>query len=96
MGDAIVVALGALIGVLGSFPPAVLFEGALRRSAHVNLAAGIVSIAISFLTLLAALFIGYVLNPDVFEAFAVALVASFLAFWGVEAVRGWRAANDRA
>lgn len=95
MGLALSVALGALVGCVGSLPPAILFEGALRGNAHVSLAAGVVSIAISFLTLLAALFLGYLVSPDGFLTYAVALVASFLVVWTVEAVRGWYAANRR-
>lgn len=96
MGQAIAAVLGVLAALIGSIPPAVLFEGALRKGARTSLAAGIVSIAISFLTLLVALFLGYALAPEAFLVFAMALVVSFLALWGIEAVRAWRAANGRA
>lgn len=92
---ALSVALGVLVACVGSLWSVFLFERALRGSVRVSLAVGVASIAVSFLTLLAVLFLGYLLASEEFPAYAIALVASFLVLWTVEAVRGWRAANGR-
>lgn len=85
--------VGALVGAVGCVPAAVLFERALKRGAKVSVTAGIASVMVSYLMLLAALVVAYVVDADDFLAFACSMVASFLLVWAVEAVRGWRAAN---
>lgn len=88
--------VGGLVGVVGCVPAAILFEGALRRGARVSVTAGIASVMVSYLMLLVALLVVYVVADgagDEFLVFACSMVALFLLFWAVEAVRAWRAAN---
>lgn len=99
MGFPTAVIVGGLVGVVGCVPSAVLFERALKRGARVSVAAGIVSVMVSYLMLLVALVVAYVVMgsaDDGFLAFACSMVALFLLFWAVEAVRAWRAANGGA
>ncbi|MBM6774695.1 hypothetical protein [Olsenella profusa] len=93
MGLPAALIVGGLVGVAGCVPAAVLFERALKRGAKVSVAAGIASVMVSYLALLLALAVAYALAEDVFLAFACSMVALFLLFWAVEAVRAWRAAN---
>ena len=92
----VAVAAGVLFGLLGCVAPAVLFERALRGSRAVSLAAGLAAVTVSFLTLTVVLLVVYTATNAGFLEFGCALVAAFLLFWGVEAIRAWRAANGRA
>lgn len=95
MDPQVAVVAGALFGLLGCVAPAVLFERALRGSRAVSLAAGIAAVGVSFLTLTVVLLVVYTATNAGFLEFGCALVAAFLLFWGVEAIRAWRAANGR-
>lgn len=96
MEPQVAVVAGVLFGLLGCVAPAVLFERALRGSRAVSLAAGLAAVAVSFLTLTVVLLVVYTATNAGFLEFGCALVAAFLLFWGVEAIRAWRAANGRA
>ena len=95
MEPQVAIVAGALFGLLGCVAPAVLFERALRGSRAVSLAAGIAAVGVSFLTLTVVLLVVYTATNAGFLEFGCALVAAFLLFWGVEAIRAWRAANGR-
>lgn len=92
----VAVAAGVLFGLLGCVAPAVLFERALRGSRTVSLAAGLAAVGASFLTLTVVLIVVYTATNAGFLEFGCALVAAFLLFWSIEAIRAWRAANGRA
>ena len=93
MDFSVAVVAGALFGLLGCVAPAMLFERALRGGACPSLAAGIAAVGVSFVTLTVVLLVVYTATDTGFLEFGSSMVASFLLFWGVEAVRGWRAAN---
>lgn len=84
---------GALFGLLGCVAPALLFERALRGGAVPSLASGIAAMGVSFVTLTVVLLVVYTATDTGFLEFGSSMVAALLLFWGVEAVRGWRAAN---
>ena len=86
---------GALSGLLGCVAPAALFERALRGDAPVSLAAGIAAVFASFMTLTVVLLVVYLVTSEHFLEFGIAMVASYLLLWVVEAARAWRAANAR-
>ena len=86
---------GALVGLLGCVAPAALFERALRGRAPVSLAAGMAAVLVSFLTLTVVLLVVYLATSEHFLEFGIAMVASYLLLWVVEAARAWRAANAR-
>ena len=96
MDPQVAVVSGALFGLMGCVAPAVLFERALRGSRAVSLAAGIAAMGVTFLTLTVVLLVVYTATNTGFLEFGCALVAAFLLFWGVEAIRAWRAANGRS
>ena len=96
METQVAVASGAFFGLLGCVAPAVLFERALRGRPGATLASGLAAVIVSFLTLTVVLLVVYTATNTGFLEFGCALVASFLLFWGVEAIRAWRAANGRA
>lgn len=93
MDFSVAVIAGAFFGLMGCMAPAVLFERALRGDACPSLAAGIAAVGASFVTLTAVLLVVYTATDAGFLEFGSSMVASLLLFWGVEAVRGWRAAN---
>lgn len=93
MDVTVAVIAGALFGLLGCAAPGALFERALRGSRAVSLAAGLTAVGVSFLTLTVVLLVVYTATDAGFLEFGSSMVVSFLLFWGVEAVRGWRAAN---
>ena len=93
MDFSVAVIVGALFGLLGCVAPAVLFERALRGGVGLSLASGIAAIGASFVTLAVVLLVVYTATDTGFLEFGSSMVASLLLFWGVEAVRGWRAAN---
>ena len=95
MDFSVAVIAGAFFGLMGCMAPAVLFERALRGDACPSLAAGIAAVGASFVTLTAVLLVVYTATNAGFLEFGCALVAAFLLFWGVEAIRAWRAANGR-
>lgn len=95
MDQATAVAAGVLFGLLGCLAPALLFERALRTGTRVSVGAGIASILASFLVMSCAILAVRLLAGSGFVEFGFSMVASFLLFWGVEAVRAWRAANGR-
>ena len=93
MDFSVAVIAGALFGLMGCVAPAMLFERALRGGACPSLAAGIAAVGVSFVTLTAVLLVVYTATDAGLLEFGSSMVASLLLFWGVEAVRGWRAAN---
>ena len=95
MDPQVAIASGALFGLLGCVAPAALFERALRGGSEVSLAAGLAAVGASFLMLTVVLLAVYLFADAGFLEFGCALVGSFLLFWGVEAIRAWRAANGR-
>ena len=90
------IASGVLFGLLGCVAPAALFERALRGRPGATLASGLAAVIVSFLTLTVVLLVVYTATNTGFLEFGCALVAAFLLFWGIEAIRAWRAANGRA
>ncbi len=91
----VAVAFGALFGLMGCVAPAALFERALAGGAGVSLGMCMASILVSLVALTVILLVVYTAASAGFLEFGCAMVASFLLFWAVEAVRGWRAANGR-
>ncbi len=89
------VAVGIVCGLAGCIPPALLFTRALRSEGErsVSVAKGLVAIEVSFLLQTAAVFVVYRMAESAVLAFGCAMVGSFLAFWGVESVRGLRVAR---
>ena len=75
--------------------PRILFERALKKGKRVSVSLGVVSILASFLMLSLALLAVRILAAEKVLPFGCAMVAAFLLFWAVEAVRGWMAANGR-
>ena len=96
MDPQVAVVSGALFGLMGCVAPAVLFERALRGNRAVSLAAGLAAMGVTFLTLTVVLLVVYTATNTGFLEFGCALVAAFLLFWGVEAIRAWRATNGRS
>lgn len=93
MVEAAVVALGVAVGVLGAMPPALLFEQALRKVRPVSVAAGLLSIMVSFAMLSAAVFVVWLASCKDVLVFGAAEASSFLLVWVVEAARAWRDAQ---
>ena len=89
MEGAQAVFFGAILGLLGALPPAVLFERALRKARTPSIAAGLVSIAVSFVILAGALFLAKSLLHADALLFGCAEVTAFLLVWVFEAVRAW-------
>ena len=96
MDPQVAVVAGVLFGLLGCVAPAVLFERALRGGPGVSLASGIAAVGVSFFSLTVVLFVVYTATNAGFLEFGCALVAAFLLFWGIEAIRAWRVANGRS
>lgn len=96
MEPQVAIASGVLFGLLGCVAPAALFERALRGRPGATLASGLAAVIVSFLTLTIVLLVVYTATNTGFLEFGCALVAAFLLFWGIEAIRAWRAANGRA
>lgn len=96
MEPQVAIVSGALFGLMGCVAPAVLFERALRGSRAVSLAAGLAAMGVTFLTLTVVLLVVYTATNTGFLEFGCALVAAFLLFWSIEAIRAWRAANVRS
>ena len=86
---------GVLFGLMGCLAPAVLFERALAGGAGVSLGMCLASILVSLVMLTVVLLVVYTAAGTGFLEFGCAMVVSFLLFWAVEAVRGWRSANGR-
>lgn len=86
-------AAGAILGLLGCVAPALLFERALRGGIRVSVGSGLAGILVSFLFLTGALLAAYLASGERLLEFGSSMVVSFLAFWGIEAGRAWRAAN---
>ena len=93
MDFSVAVIAGALFGLLGCAAPAALFERALRGGAGLSLASGIAAVGASMVSLSVVLLVVYTATGTGFLEFGSSMVASFLLFWVIEAVRGWRAAN---
>lgn len=89
------VTAGILCGLIGCAAPGFLFERALKKGTRVSVSLGAVSILASFLLLSLALVVVRVVAAEKLLPFGCAMVAAFLLFWAVEAVRGWMAANGR-
>jgi hypothetical protein len=97
----LVIAVGVICGLAGALPPAYLFEVALKNGASkaagtASVANGLLSILVSFAMLSLATFVVYFAARESTLAFGCAMITAFLAVWGVESIRGWRAANGRA
>lgn len=85
--------VGACVGLIGCIPSAVLFERALRGTGKVSAASGSVSIIASALFLSAALLVVWRAAEEWLLTFGCSLAASFLLFWGVEALRACKVVN---
>ena len=96
MDSQVAIVSGALFGLLGCVAPAALFERALRGNSGVSLASGIAAVGVSFFSLTVVLLVVYTATNAGFLEFGCALVAAFLLFWGIEAIRAWRVANGRS
>lgn len=96
MGGAQTVLVGALLGIAGSVPSAVLLELALRKGRAIGVAAGLVSVIASFILLAGALLVVWFVSRDEVLPFGCAEAVSFLLVWTVEAWRAWRDANPPA
>ena len=93
MGVTRAIVAGSVLGLVGAFPPALLFELALRKSRPVHVAAGLVSIMVSFALLTGALIVVWLVARGDVLVFGCAEAASFLLVWACEAWRAWRDAN---
>lgn len=92
-----IVLIGAVCGLLGCLPPGFLLERVLKGRTRVQVARGIASILVSFGFMSAALVAVRAAQRDKVLVFGVAMMAAFLLFWGVEALRIWlaiRASED--
>ena len=96
MEPQVAIVSGAIFGLMGCLAPAILFERALRGSRAVSLTACLAAMGVTFLTLTVVLLVVYTATKTGFLEFGCALVAAFLLFWGVEAIRAWRATNGRS
>lgn len=98
MNQAFAIVLGAVCGVIGAIPSAVLFERANKRGTNhnVSVGAGLATTLVSFLLLSAAIYVAH-LRARAYEAgFGIATVVAFLVVWGVESIRGLRAVQGSA
>lgn len=89
------IAFGVICGLAGCIPPAFLFEKALHSGKNLGMDVGIglVAILLSFLMLSAAVFVVWLFDPQSTQPFGIAMISTFLCVWGIESVRGWRAAQ---
>lgn len=94
LGDLVVIMEGAACGLVGSIPPAILFEGVLKRGMRVKVARGLASILASFAFMSAALAVVRMVARDAVLVFGVAMMATFVLFWGAEALRAWAIGNE--
>lgn len=93
MAEPIAIATGLIVGVIGSLAPAFLFEQALKGKQSPSVATGLAGIFVSYVMLVAAVFVVWLAAPSVVLSFGCAEVASFLLVWVVQAGRAWRAAQ---
>ncbi len=93
MEGAATVLLGVIIGLVGALPSMYLLEQALKRDRRVSVASGLVSIMASFAMLSAAIFVVWLVSRERVLVFGVAVVASFLFVWTIEAWRAWHDAQ---
>lgn len=98
MNQTLAIALGAACGIVGATPSGVLFERALKRGTKdsVSVEAGLASTMASFLFLSAAIYVAHLLMGDYDLWFGCSAVVVFLGFWGIESVKGWKAAQGPA
>lgn len=95
MGIMYLLTVGVVCGVVGCIPSAFLFEEALKQGRRVNVGEGLRSILVSFAMLSFAIVVVWLVDSSAVLWFGCAMIASFLLFWAVEALRGWRAANSK-
>lgn len=94
MESLIVIVGGVVCALVGSLPPAVLLEGVLKQGMRARVAQGLVSILLSFGFMSVALMLVRMVSKSEILTFGVAMMASFLLFWGVEALRAWVVRRD--
>lgn len=87
------VVAGVVCGLAGSAAPAFLFEEVLSKGRRVQVSRALASIIVSFLTMMAAIFVVYLVSSESVLVFGCSMVVAFLLFWGVESLRAWRAAT---
>lgn len=80
-------------GLAGALPQAYLFEKALKGYKDVRVSLGLLSVIVSFVTLTLVLLAVWIVAPEQELVFGTVMVSAYLALWGVEAVRAWRAAT---
>lgn len=91
-----VIAIGILLGLVGTAPSAYLFERALKKGRSVSVGAGIASILLSFALLVGSLLVARSVARESVLPLGCAEVASLLLVWAVEAWRAWRDAGADA
>jgi uncharacterized BrkB/YihY/UPF0761 family membrane protein len=84
---------GATCGVAGAAPQAFLFEQALKGQQEMNMALGLLSVLVSFVSLTLILLIVWLVAPKYELTFGIAMVSAYLGVWLVNAGRAWYAAN---
>lgn len=84
-----------MCGLAGALPAATLFERALEDNAHPGLGVekGLLVTLVSFLVLITLTYLVHLGASGLTLPFGCAMAGAFLAFWGVESLRGWRAAQ---
>ena len=80
-------------GLAGALPQAYLFEKALKGYKDVRVSLGLLSVIVSFVTLTLVLLAVWIVAPEQELVFGTVMVSAYLALWGAEAVRAWRAAT---
>lgn len=85
---------GVVCGLAASAPPGLLFELALRpkTAAKADVSLGLASIFASFVLLTVAIALVHVADKNLTLPFSSAAIGIFLIFWGIESIRGLRAA----
>lgn len=85
---------GVVCGLAACAPPGVLFELALqpKHAAKPDVALGLASIFASFVLLTVAIGLVHVVDKNLTLPFGCTAIGVFLIFWGIESIRGLRAA----
>ena len=93
MEDWYVWAAAIVCGLAGALPQAYLFEKALKGYKDVRMDLGLLRVVVSFVSLTLVLLAVWIVAPEQELVFGTVMVSAYLALWGAEAIRAWRAAT---
>lgn len=95
MKAALLVAMGAMFGVVGNLPVVLALFRGLRDGARASVGLGLAAVLFSFVLSSALLLVAHAIAEEEFPLAAIAFVAACVGLWTFCTARAWCAVNGK-